>query len=180
LLLNAYFKGDALPEFKYYLIRPKGELIKGFGGLASGPEPLKKLHAQIKTKFDSKIGKKLTETDITDIMNQIGVCVVAGNVRRTAQIVFGDPESDEYLKLKDYRWNGDTYEGTAVHRAEYGWASNNSLFCNIGMDYTKVAEQTAKNGEPGYFWLENAQGYSRMNNGKDFKDHRASGGNPLT
>jgi ribonucleoside-triphosphate reductase (thioredoxin) len=113
-------------------------------------------------------------------MNLIGVCVVSGNVRRTAQIVFGNPNSNDYLKLKDYYWNGSSYEGSMTKRASYGWASNNSVFCSLGMDYTKLAEQTSKNGEPGYFWLENAQGYSRMNNGKDFKDHRASGGNPLT
>jgi len=46
------------------------------------------------------------------------------------------------------------------------------------MDYTKAAERTKINGEPGYAWLENMQGYSRMNNGKDNKDHRVSGGNP--
>lgn len=180
LLLNAYFKGEALPDLKYHLIRPKGELIKGFGGVASGPDPLKKLHEQIIHLLTKRIGFKITITDIVDIMNMIGVCVVAGNVRRTAQIVFGEPDSEEYLKLKDYIWNGDTYEGSNVHRAEYGWSSNNSVSCSVGQDYSKLATQTAKNGEPGYFWLENAQDYSRMNNGKDFKDHRATGGNPLT
>jgi hypothetical protein len=31
-------------------------------------------------------GKPITVTAIVDIMNQIGRCVVAGNVRRTAEI----------------------------------------------------------------------------------------------
>lgn len=180
LLLNSYFKGEALPEFRYHSIRKKGELIKGFGGKSSGPEPLRKLHEEIKHKLSNKIGKKISITDIVDIMNQIGVCVISGNVRRTAQIVFGDPNSEEYLKLKDYEWNGESYEGSSVHRSGFGWASNNSVSCSIGMDYSKLAKQTAKNGEPGYFWLENAKEYSRMNGIKDFKDHRASGGNPLT
>lgn len=186
LLLNAFFKGEALPIFYYHVIRKKGEPIRGFGGKASGPEPLKKLHEQIVSKLTERIGSTLTITDITDIMNMIGNCVVAGNVRRTAQIVFGDPESEEYLKLKDYVYVGKDengkpiYEGSRAYRSDYGWASNNSVSCDLGQNYTKFAEQTAKNGEPGYFWLENAQGYSRMNNGKDYKDHRASGGNPLT
>ena len=38
-------------------------------------------------------------------MNLIGKCVVAGNVRRTAEIVFGDPHSEEYLDLKNYKVN---------------------------------------------------------------------------
>ena len=33
-------------------------------------------------------------------MNLIGKCVVLGNVRRTAEIVFGDPHNEEYLDLK--------------------------------------------------------------------------------
>jgi len=35
-----------------------------------------------------------------------------------------------------------------------------------------------KNGEPGFAWLENMQGYSRMKSGKDYKDRRVKGGNP--
>ena len=38
-------------------------------------------------------------------MNMIGKCVVAGNVRRTAEIVFGDPQSEEYINLKNYKKN---------------------------------------------------------------------------
>ena len=46
----------------------------------------------------------------------------AGNVRRTAEIVFGDPTSEEYLDLKNYKVN--------PHRDQYGWTSNNSVFTN--------------------------------------------------
>ena len=46
------------------------------------------------------------------------------------------------------------------------------------MNYKKVANQTAKNGEPGYVWLENIKAYSRINNGPDWKDKRAVGTNP--
>ena len=127
-----------------------------------------------------KIGQLITEQDIVDIMNMIGACVVAGNVRRTAQIAFGDPNDETYLKLKDYYWDepNQTYRGTNIHRAEYGWASNNSVFAELGMDYTKLAEQTSKNGEPGFIWLDNVQDYSHMNGIKDYKDNKAMGSNP--
>jgi len=178
--LNAFFKGDVYPEFDYSLIRAKGEPIKTFGGKSSGPEPLKKLHTQIFNLLTTHIGEKITGQDIADIMNMIGVCVVAGNVRRTAQIVFGDHNDKEYLKFKDYHWDekSQTYKGTKTERAEYGWASNNSIFAEVGMDYTEVANQTALNGEPGYAWLENMQEYSRMGDKPDYKDHRVKGGNP--
>jgi adenosylcobalamin-dependent ribonucleoside-triphosphate reductase len=180
LLIDSYLKGSNTYIFDYTLLRPKGALIKTFGGKSAGAGPLIKLHEQIKHILDKNIGSYLTAENIVDIMNMIGVCVIAGNVRRSAQIVFGDPEDKEYLKLKDYHWNEDTgsYVGSKIHRAEYGWTSNNSVFAEIGMDYTELAAQTATNGEPGYYWLENAQLYSRMNGKIDNKDHRAAGGNP--
>lgn len=50
--------------------------------------------------------------------------------RQTAEIAFGDPESDEYIDLKNYKVN--------PHRAEYGWTSNNS----VSNTYTITNEQT--------------------------------------
>ena len=179
MLINAFFEGIPLPTFNYTKIRKKGELIKGFGGKSSGPGPLRKLHEQVQHKLASRVGELITSEDIVDIMNMIGVCVVSGNVRRTAQIVFGEP-TEEYLKLKDYKWNESTqsYQGTKIHRAEYGWASNNSIFAELGQDYTTVAKQTSLNGEPGYAWLDNMQAYSRMVDPPDYKDKRVTGGNP--
>jgi adenosylcobalamin-dependent ribonucleoside-triphosphate reductase len=180
MALNAFFKGDPIPTFDYSKIRPKGELIKTFGGKASGPVPLEKLHNQIIQMFDGRHGQTITITDITDIMNMIGVCVVAGNVRRSAEIVFGDGTNSEFLNLKDYIWDNETmsYKGSNAKRAEYGWTSNNSVFAELGMDYSKLAKQTAKNGEPGYAWLDNMQDYGRLSDGFDDRDFRVKGGNP--
>lgn len=170
LLLDSYFSGSKSISFDYSLIRGPGLPIKGFGGVSSGPEPLKEMHKLIRKVLDSNTDSPITITTIVDIMNLIGKCVVAGNVRRTAEIVFGDYNSKEYLDLKNYKVN--------PNRESYGWTSNNSIFCDLGMDYTSSAERTKINGEPGFAWLENMQGYSRMNNGKDNKDHRVTGGNP--
>jgi ribonucleoside-triphosphate reductase len=177
-MLNAYLKGDALPILDYTVIRPEGTLIKTFGGTASGPEPLRILHERIQERLSKKISKKLSVTDIVDIMNWIGACVVAGNVRRTAQIVFGNADDKEYTSLKDYHWNGTEYIGSKAERAMYGWTSNNSIFAKVGMDYTEIANQTKINGEPGYCWLENAKAYGRMCEPINHKDFRAGGTNP--
>jgi hypothetical protein len=170
LLLESYFLGTAAAEFNYDQIRPAGELIKGFGGVASGPEPLRTLHNDIRRVLNEQIGNPIPTRTIVDIQNLIGKCVVSGNVRRSAEVVFGDPASDEYLDLKNYNVNPD--------RAEFGWTSNNSVFAELGMDYSAICERVRGNGEPGFAWLENMQGYGRMKNEKDFKDHRALGGNP--
>jgi adenosylcobalamin-dependent ribonucleoside-triphosphate reductase len=169
-LLDSYFLGTAPMTFDYKKIRPVGSPIKGFGGISSGHEPLAEVHKMIVGVLDKNIGEPISVTTIVDIMNMIGKCVVAGNVRRTAEIVFGDPTSDEYINLKNYKKN--------PHREEYGWTSNNSIYAELGMDYTEVAERINDNGEPGFAWLQNMQDYSRMKNGRDKKDHRVAGGNP--
>jgi adenosylcobalamin-dependent ribonucleoside-triphosphate reductase len=170
LLLESYFLGTSPIEFDYNQIRALGEPIKGFGGVSSGPEPLKEIHNDIRNVLEDNSGEPISITTIVDIMNLIGKCVVAGNVRRTAEIVFGDPDSEEYLDLKNYKVN--------PHREIFGWTSNNSIFAELGMDYTEAAERIVDNGEPGFAWLENMRHYSRMKNGGDNKDHRVAGGNP--
>ncbi len=170
LLLESYFHGQAPMEFDYQKIRPAGAPISGFGGVSSGYEPLQEVHEAVRKVLDKNGGEPITVTTIVDIMNLIGKCVVAGNVRRTAEIVFGDPNSEEYLDLKNYKVN--------PHREQYGWTSNNSIFAELGMDYTEAAKRIVDNGEPGFAWLDNMRKYSRMKNGGDNKDHRVAGGNP--
>ena len=84
ILLASYLDNGKtkLPEFDYSDIRPAGSPIKRFGGVASGSGPLKKMHTQIEAILANRVGEKATMTDIADIGNIIGTCVVSGNVRR--------------------------------------------------------------------------------------------------
>ncbi|AVI50995.1 fused protease/ribonucleoside-triphosphate reductase [Pukyongia salina] len=167
-------------RFNYSKIRPAGELIKGFGGISSGPAPLENLHEQIRKVLDKENNKYISITAIADIMNMIGQCVVAGNVRRTAQIALGNVYNEEYRKLKDYKWDNSVgeYTGSRANRAAYGWASNNSVLVDDKTDFTEVAQQTAKNGEPGFIFMDNIRSYSRMCDPVDHKDIKAKGTNP--
>lgn len=186
LLLESYFSrhftGDIPPAvtFDYSLIRAAGMPIRGFGGTSSGPGPLKVMHEQIRACLDRLDQSFMTITCIADLMNMIGQCVVAGNVRRTAQIALGDVSNAEYRKLKDYRWDPETqaYVGSMAHRAAFGWASNNSVVADNLTDFTEVAKQTAINGEPGYIFMDNIRAFSRMCDPEDFKDIKAKGTNP--
>jgi ribonucleoside-triphosphate reductase (thioredoxin) len=177
---NFGFTRSAPISFDYSLIRAEGAPIKGFGGVSSGPAPLVKMHDQIRQLLNNLHGKMLTITAIADIMNMIGQCVVAGNVRRTAQIALGHVNNSEYRKLKDYRWNSETnhYEGSMAYRAAWGWASNNSVFVDHNTQFESVAKQTAVNGEPGYVFMDNIRNFSRMCDPADYKDEKAKGTNP--
>lgn len=168
-LLAAYSGRGTLPaRFDYTRIRPRGTPLASFGGIASGPEPLERLLADLEQLYDSYAGEKADSRLIVDTMNLIGRCVVAGGIRRAAQIALGDPEDQEFCELKR-----DREKVTA-----YRWASNNSVFAEVGMDYGEVAKLTAQNGEPGYVWLENARAFGRMKDPPTWADRSADGSNP--
>lgn len=69
----------------------------------------------------------------------------------------------------------DTWNSLNQHR----WASNNSVYAHVGMDYRKTAASTVINGEPGYIWLENLRDYGRLIDGlKPGCDAGVMGTNP--
>jgi adenosylcobalamin-dependent ribonucleoside-triphosphate reductase len=107
--------------FSTQVIRGKGSPIKGFGGVASGPEDLCWGINEISKILIKRSGRKIRPIDALDIMNIIGHIIVAGNVRRSAQIAIGDPDDIEFLLAK--RWDlGNIPKWRAM--------SNNSVICN--------------------------------------------------
>lgn len=170
MLIESYLFGTMRCEFDYSGIRAAGLPIKSFGGVSSGPAPLIQLHSRIREVLDKNANAPISVTTIVDLMNHIGVCVVSGNVRRSAEIAFGEPDCEEYVDLKNYEKN--------PQRGAFGWASNNSVFAQIGMDYGPACERVQQNGEPGFAWLENMRHYGRMRDDPGDYDVRAEGGNP--
>ena len=172
-ILLSYVGKAAKPlSIDYSLVRPAGVPIKTFGGIAAGPEPLRQLvEIDIPSVLDPLIGKPITSTAIVDIFNFVGKCVVSGNVRRSAEILFGNPTDEEFLLLKD----------PTLHKTELEdrrWCSNNSVIVEPETDFSRLANLTAINGEPGFFWLKNAQAWGRMCDPPTFSDMRVQGANP--
>lgn len=117
----AHRSGNQTFTYSTQLIRSKGAPIKGFGGTASGPEDLVWGIGKVSDILARRAGRKLRPIDCLDIMNIIGAVVVAGNVRRSAQIAIGDPDDVEFLLAK--RWDmGNIPSWRAM--------SNNSVVCN--------------------------------------------------
>lgn len=168
-LLNAFAGRGSLPaRWDYSQIRPRGTPLQGFGGAASGPEPLRKMIDSLEKLYLESVGQTVDARIIVDTMNLIGRGVVAGGTRRSAQIAFGDADDRQFLDLKLDR----------EKLMDYRWASNNSIFASIGMDYADAARRTATNGEPGYLWLENVRAYGRMKDPANWADNNAEGSNP--
>ena len=139
-VLEASFKTGEGFSFATHLVRSKGSKIKGFGGTASGPQDLVVGMLDINTILNSRSGKRLRPIDCLDIMNIIGKIVVAGNVRRSAQIALGDYDDIEFLRAK--RWD---LGGIPNWRA----MSNNSVICDNTDDLLDEFWEGYKgNGEP--------------------------------
>lgn len=168
-LLNAFAGRGTLPSrWDYTEVRPRGTPLAHFGGFASGPEPLREILESLENLHSQYVDKTVDARLIVDTMNIIGRGVVAGGTRRSAQIAFGEPDDSQFLDLKLDKQK----------LLEYRWASNNSIFARIGMDYSEVARRTATNGEPGYLWLENVRAYGRMKDAPTWADSGAEGSNP--
>ena len=153
-VLEASFVTGEDFTFATHLIRSKGSPIKGFGGTASGPEDLVWGMIEINKILNKKSGHRLSPVDCLDIMNIIGRIVVAGNVRRSAQIALGDSDDIEYLRAK--RWDlGNIPNWRAM--------SNNSVICS---DITTLPDEFWEgyngNGEPyGLINLETSRKWGR-------------------
>tara|TARA_R100001086_G_C11842431_1_gene259408 strand:+ start:946 stop:2859 length:1914 start_codon:yes stop_codon:yes gene_type:complete len=169
-VLKAYFYSGEGFTYSTKCIRGKGTPIKGFGGLASGPEDLVTGITNICNVLDARRGKQLRSIDCLDIMNIIGSIVVAGNVRRSAQIAIGDFDDREFLSAKNWA-KGNIPNWRAM--------SNNSVVCN---DISELPEEFWEgykgNGEPyGLINLKLSQTVGRL--GEDqYPDPEVLGYNP--
>jgi hypothetical protein len=178
LIINAYLRADQkTPVFDYSKVRPAGVAIKTFGGTAAGHEPLERLHNYIHKLFKGRAGEKITRTDIADIGNLIGVCVVSGNVRRSAELLIGRLDDDTFLNLKNAEKfpERNSYDPAAPG---WGWMSNNSVETTVGQDLDKIVPGIALNGEPGVIWMDVSKKYGRLADPINNKDHRIAGYNP--
>jgi ribonucleoside-triphosphate reductase len=177
-LINCYLKPNLTkPMFDYSQIRQAGEPIRTFGGTAAGPEPLMRLHKHIERTFDGRGGSKLTRTDIADIGNLIGVCVVSGNVRRSAELLIGRADDKDFLNLK----NAEAFPERNSYDPEapgWGWMSNNSVEASVGQDLSQIIDGIALNGEPGVLWMDVTRQFGRLADSPNNKDWRAAGYNP--
>ena len=178
ILINAYLRPDSkAPAFDYSEIRKAGEPIRTFGGTAAGPEPLIRLHNYITKIFTGRSGQRLSRIDIADIGNLIGVCVVSGNVRRSAELLIGRVDDEQFLNLK----NAEKFPERNSYDPEnpgWAWMSNNSVSVNVGDNLDGIIDGIARNGEPGVIWMDISKQYGRLVDPINNKDHRIAGYNP--
>ena len=170
-LLKSYFNGTRKPKCSITArLEQRVYPSNGLVGMQVVLGPLKELHEAIEDLLDNRIGDHLSSVDIVDIFNLIGRCIVAGSIRRSAEIALGDENDADFLEMKDFKKFPEQVK-------QYRWMSNNSINALIGKtDYNRIL---GHQGEvPGLFWLENAREYGRMVDGPCNADPLVMGVNP--
>lgn len=174
-LIDSYLQpANCVPIFDYSKIRPKGAPIKGFGGICSGPEPLEELHERIKKFFNMYLEEDWYSAIHlkNDIANAVGCCVVAGNVRRSAELSLGSIDDLDFIDLKNYEIH--------PYREDIGWMSNNSVILEADDDFEKldiIAARALNRSDLGFINLRNFK-YGRLNKNGNVKVDKATGINP--
>ncbi|MEB3312622.1 MAG: ribonucleoside-triphosphate reductase, adenosylcobalamin-dependent [Cyanobacteriota bacterium] len=87
-------------------VRPAGEKLKGFGGVAN-PVRLSFLYDRCATILNKALGRQLTSVECCLLIDEAAACVVAGNIRRSAGMRQFDSQDELAASAKDNLWQQD-------------------------------------------------------------------------
>jgi ribonucleotide reductase, class II len=100
------FAGDVIVSVDLSNIRPAGEKLKGFGGVAN-PIKLPLLYDRCAHILNKAHGRQLTPVECCLLIDEAAACVVAGNIRRSAGMRQGCSNDSEFATAKDNLWQQD-------------------------------------------------------------------------
>jgi ribonucleotide reductase class II len=87
-------------------VRPVGETLKGFGGMAN-PVKLKDLYGRVARLLNKAQGRQLTSVECCLLIDEAAVTIVAGNIRRSAGMRQFSAEDEAAATAKDNLWQQD-------------------------------------------------------------------------
>jgi len=102
-LISLLYNGQ-IPKWDMSKVRAEGEVLKTFGGRASGPAPLNDLFDFSVALFLSAKGRKLTSVECHDLVCKVAEIVVVGGVRRSALISLSNLSDDRMRAAKTGQW----------------------------------------------------------------------------
>ncbi len=109
-LLEASSNENLEREIDVYInledIRPAGESLKGFGGMAN-PIKLKDLYSRVASLLGKAIGRKLSTVECCLLIDEAAVTIVAGNIRRSAGMRQFASDDNEAASAKENLWSQD-------------------------------------------------------------------------
>lgn len=100
------FAGEVQIKIDLSHVRPAGEHLKGFGGVAN-PIRLPGLYDRCANILNKAIGRQLNSVECCLLIDEAAACVVAGNIRRSAGMRQGDSEDVGFSAAKENLWQQD-------------------------------------------------------------------------
>ncbi len=171
-VLHCFFTTGKDLSYSTVCVRGKGVPIRSFGGVASGPEELVRGINQISKILQSRAGKHLRPIDALDICNIIGSVVVAGNVRRSAQIAIGYASDEDFLSAKNWA-SGTIPNWRAMSNNTCACSSTRKLKESFWYGFEGTGEAY------GLFNLNLCRSHGRISDGPNYRpDPKVKGINP--
>lgn len=165
--LEAFFVTGKSFTYSTVCLRGKGEPIKSFGGVSSGPIPLIQFFDNLNIILGGRSGKHIRPIDAADIITATGEVVVSGNVRRSAILLMGDAWDKEFLTAK--RWDLGTLPS-------YRSCANYSVVCEDADDLHPLFWKTFEAGEA--YGIVNRKAIQKFGRIGELKKDSAEGTNP--
>jgi ribonucleotide reductase class II len=100
------FTGDVTVTVDLSDVRPAGEKLKGFGGVAN-PVKLPTLYERCAHILNKAMGRQLNSVECCLLIDEAAACVVAGNIRRSAGMRQFDSGDELAAAAKDNLWQQD-------------------------------------------------------------------------
>ena len=104
---NESFKGGLIKvDIDLSDVRPVGETLKGFGGMAN-PVKLKDLYGRVARLLNKAQGRRLSSVECCLLIDEAAVTIVAGNIRRSAGMRQFAADDHVAASSKDNLWQQD-------------------------------------------------------------------------
>jgi len=87
-------------------IRPSGERLNGFGGVAN-PVKLADLFINVAKVLNKAVGRQLNSVECSLVIDHAAISVVSGNIRRSAGMRQADSTDSLFATAKDNLWQQD-------------------------------------------------------------------------
>jgi len=100
------FSGEVTVKIDLRDVRPVGETLKGFGGVAN-PVKLPELYTRCAAILNKAVGRQLNSVECCLLIDQAAVVVVAGNVRRSAGMRQSTSDDELFANAKGNLWQQD-------------------------------------------------------------------------
>lgn len=153
LMQAAFSKSSETLVVDVSRIREAGAVIRTFGGISAGPEPLVRMLTKYADLLNDRVGERLSSVDHMLLDHYTGEAVVSGNVRRSARMSikhWRDPDIFDFISCKtDPEFHWSTNISVEIDNAFFSAFKRGDSHANAV--YEQVTAGMLLNGEPG-FW----------------------------